>query len=391
MRHFPARAAFALVIPLGSLAVPLGCGADATTTPLAEAPVDAAAGDAAPAKEPVGKATDASVVDAQDAGPTAPTKADVFLAFGKMGRTIMSCDDGVTWINNRSDDDKARCWVDKDPNYVECDHHATSSVGLDVASDGWFYAQYGWGFNGTVRRSRNGVAWETVRKDGWGGGLAVSGTTIFSLWSTGWATSAESFDHGFAHRAGQKLFVVGRLKGELGVSLDAGSSWTVAPTFGSGSDVSFAEGNGILVATMNQDTPSNPSSRPAFASRSSDNGKTWQNIMVDAESWSANVIFNGSQFVNWSAGRTLRSSDGVKWTSAAAVGAAKFGGSVALNLRTGTYATVVGNWGAWYDNQVALRSTDGITWTKLDAAHFAGGHPIVKVVQGAMDIDACKK
>ncbi len=77
-----------------------------------------------------------SMVSAED-----EDKVDVFVAAGKMGRTVMSINDGVSWIHDLSDDDSARCWCDKDdPRYVECDHDPRSFTGLDVSADGWFYA-----------------------------------------------------------------------------------------------------------------------------------------------------------------------------------------------------------------------------------------------------------
>ncbi|MCM8525661.1 MAG: hypothetical protein NE327_04025, partial [Lentisphaeraceae bacterium] len=111
-------------------------------------------------------------------------KIDVFVAAGKLGRTLMSIDDGESWIHDKSDDDNARCWCDQnDPRYVECDHDPRSFTGLDASEDGWFYAQYGWGAPGTIRRSQNFIDWEVIRSGSNGGGLAVSGKTVVSLWN----------------------------------------------------------------------------------------------------------------------------------------------------------------------------------------------------------------
>ena len=64
------------------------------------------------------------------------TTKSVFMATGHMGRTVMSCDDGKSWINDRSENDNARCWsASTDPNYVECDHTPYSGRGKTGSLD----------------------------------------------------------------------------------------------------------------------------------------------------------------------------------------------------------------------------------------------------------------
>ncbi len=337
--------------------------------------------------------------------PLVQGKVDVFLAYGKVGRTIMSCDDGLTWINNQSDNDNARCWVSGDPNYVECDHDPRSAVGLDTSDDGWFYAQYGWGFNGTIRRSRNGVVWEVVRTGGWGGGLGVANNKVFSIWESGWAVSANhgeswqqttnmNFDHAFVSRVGQKLISRGRNIGELAISSDSGITWKVAPTFQPEWGNSFAEGNGVIVSIGHKEVQGSPTL--GFVGRSMDNGLTWTGLQVfENQYWASNLIFNGTYFVAWSAGRKWQSKDGLNWTSTPYVieqsNSATWFGYFSFNQRTGTYVSIITDWGNLYERQVAIRSTDGITWTKLDSTKFKGGHPIAKIVMGQMDASACAK
>ncbi len=340
--------------------------------------------------------------------PISANKVDVFMASGKMGRTVMSCDDGLTWINNRSDNDNARCWVTGDPNYVECDHSPASSTGLDVGTDGWFYTQYGWGYDGTVRKSRDGKTWQTIKSGGWGGGLAVANNNVFQIWESGWSTSKDqgatwqgvvqnfNFDHAFTKRAGQKLFNRGRKDGELAVSLDSGISWKLAPSFLSGWGDSFAEGNGLIVSTGNSYLPGTGTVTSGNAARSTDNGATWTALAVfQNEGWASNIIFNGTHFINWSNGLVWKSVDGLKWTSVPFVidkyNSKYWSGSISFNPRTGTYVSIIGNWGSWYATQIAIRSTDGVTWTVLDAQQFLGGHPIFKIVSGEMDASACGK
>ena len=332
-------------------------------------------------------------------------KVSVFMASGKVGRTIMSCDDGITWINNRSDNDNTRCWITGDPNYLECDHDATSATGLDVGSDGYFYTQYGWGFNGTIRRSRNGVQWEIIRTGGWGGGLAVSNNVVVNIWESGWAQSKNkgvtwqpvgnlNFDHAFIYRAGLKLFALGRGDGQLAVSLDSGDTWQVAPSFQAGWGGSFAEGNGIIVSIGTRSVTGAPSL--GFAARSADNGKTWTAVQLfQNQDWFSGIIFDGTYFVSFSAGRKWQSKDGIAWTSAPFVidkaSAAGWNGSLSFDPKTGTYVSILNVWGGWYANQKAMRSKDGLSWTVLDPQHFQGSHPIAKIVIGDMDASACGK
>jgi hypothetical protein len=180
----------------------------------------------------------AGTLNAQDAN-----KTDVFLAAGKLGRTIMSIDDGVTWIHDRSDDNIARCWCEKDdPHYVECDHDPRSFTGLASSADGWFYAQYGWGAPGTIRRSRNFIDWEVVRTEGSGGGLAVANNVVVGLWNgrrwrsedhgNTWQEVQDSLSwdgHPFVKSVGDTLFAVGRGDGQFKISQDAGKSWKLLP------------------------------------------------------------------------------------------------------------------------------------------------------------------
>ena len=336
--------------------------------------------------------------------PVSAGKVDVFMAFGKMGRTIMSCDDGVTWINDRSDDDAARCWT-PGPTNVDCDHNQYSSTGLDSGADGWFYTQYGWGSAGTVRRSRNGVNWEVVRSGDWGGGLAVANNHVVQIWESGWSVSTDNgtnwnlipgsqwsgplvFDHTFIKRAGQKLFARGRGNGQLAVSTDAGATWKVSAGFDSSWGGSFAEGNGIIVSNgVKEVSGQNPVS---YSARSTDNGLTWTAVtVIPAGRWSSNIIFNGTHFMNWSTGTMYKSTDGIIWTSQPY--SPYFEGTVSYNPRTKTYMAVHFNWGSWYDKQYALRSKDGINWTVLDQTHFHGGHPITGIITGEMDASACGK
>lgn len=335
-------------------------------------------------------------------------KIDVFLAAGKLGRTVMSIDDGVSWIHDRSDDDNARCWCEKDnPNYVECDHDPRSFTGLDRATDGWFYAQYGWGAPGTVRRSRNFIDWKIVRTEGSGGGLAVAGTIVVSLWNgrrwrsvdhgTSWVEVKDSLNwdgHPFIKRAGDALFAVGRGDGQFKISTDAGESWKLLPDVNAGWSDSIVAGNGMLISTGTRRVKDQV--EIACTARSTDGGITWTGQeLLPGKSWSANVVFNGQEFVNWVDGQQYRSADGKAWTptpmTTGSFNSKYWNANVCVNPRTGTYVAILNVWGNFYDKQKAYRSHDGITWAELDSKQFTGGHPIGRIILARISRDAVVK
>ncbi len=99
----------------------------------------------------------------------------MFVAQGHVGRTMISCDRGKTWVANRSDDDTAVCFE----NGFDCDHGPGAANGV-VWGDGWFYGTFGWGQPGSVRRSHDGVTWEKVVNDTTFGGMAFGGGKVLA-------------------------------------------------------------------------------------------------------------------------------------------------------------------------------------------------------------------
>lgn len=341
----------------------------------------------------------------------APGKKSVFMVAGHMGRTAISCDDGLTWIHDRSDNDATRCWDDKVTPYVDCDHSASAATSgaLDYG-DGWFYAQFGWGYDGTVRKSKDGVNWQTVRTKGWGGGITYANNNLLSTWEYAWAGSADkgttwtpikmtndmmNLDHALPLRAGNKIFSIGRSTTTLTMimSPDGGLTWKNVTGFrggdwafpSEGGAASLAEGNGALVALGGS---------VGAVSRSTDGGMTWTSFtlpnMGKDDVWVSNVIFDGSQFIAWTGTDRWTSTDGLTWSSVKKV-SDYWAGPVGYNPSTKTFVMITNMWDNYYAKQKAYRSTDGgITWKALDAAHFKGGHPVKKIVLGEMDESACQ-
>lgn len=330
-------------------------------------------------------------------------RVPVFMASGHMGRTVYSCDQGQTWIHDRSVDDNARCWISGDPNYVECDHTPYSGRGLDY-SDGVFFANFGWGFNGSAQSSGDGKTWRTLKSDGWGGGIAASGSNLFLLWNGGQLSSDSgsnwqqlqssplaSFSHPLISHVNDKFIAMGRTDG-IAISTDQGATWAVNATFPAASGSFFAEGNGILVGIgQSGSTPS-----VGVASRSLDGGLTWETNQVFSEDYRTwdNVSFNGTEFVAFSPGGLIwKSADAITWTNSSVsipgFNLGQFAGPVSYDPASGVYARITSNWGSYYAGQKALRSEDGVNWTVLSDSAFKGGHPLNFMVLGSLPLSQC--
>jgi hypothetical protein len=347
--------------------------------------------------------------------PSAPTTpvtpsnkmVNVFMAAGHMARTVFSCDDGKTWIHDISQNDATRCWVTGDPNYVECDHTPYSGRGID-SGDGWFFVNFGWGSNGSIRRSRDGVNWQTLRTDGWGGGVAYSKGMLLLLWKGGllsgdlgttWQSYTNppmrGFDHPSVTRLNDKFVLIGRSSGtnKIGISLDQGLTWSLPPGIQVEGVKSIEEGGGRMVAIGFREPTGLPVE--SFSAVSLDNGQTWaikQQTGLAVE-WSQ-LIYDGQKFVAFGSGKRWTSVDGVNWDGISMVvpglNPLYFSGPTAYNPATGTYARITSRWGNFYDKQKAYRSADGITWELLPATAFKGGHPIRDMTLGQMDEAYCK-
>lgn len=334
--------------------------------------------------------------------PSPSGKVMAMMASGHQARTTLSCDGGKTWINDRSDNPNARCWVTGDANYVECDHTAGSSQGQTVTyANGYFYTQFGWGVNGSIRRSADGITWQVLRTGDWAGGIgtATGSNRVFSLWGNWtysndngmtWLPSSKSFGqydmaHPLVNLVGTKLFAVGRVDNplQLAVSSDAGLSWTTVPSFQSAWGGSFAESpSGVIVSLA---------TTVGLVARSTDGGKTWTTHQAHSkanESWSSPLLHNGSQFVAFSGRKKYVSTDGITWTSTAMVNGPG-AGPAAYNPMTKTYSVILNEWDNYYAKQKAWVSTDAITWTQLSATQFKGGHPLLRIVIGEVDKTVC--
>jgi len=338
-----------------------------------------------------------------DAGPSFPAGVPVFVATGHMGRTLISCDDGESWLHDVSADDSARCFT----NDLDCDHSAHGNTGL-VYLDGTFVATFGWGAPGTIRRTQDGLTWQTTLDETnsdngttfsgltAGGGLVLAGARNSKVSSDLGATWGNAGDTqlgdniynvragGYASVSGGRFVLVAEdQERAVRISADGGKSFrapTSIPDTCARSVLEIASNGSVIVLP----------GRNGIVCSSSDVGDTWQatDLFVDSEGdLSSGAIWAGQQFLLWGyksgQGRvTFVSDNGKDWTSLAA--SAVTVGPVAYSPLSGTFVTVNDDWQGWYDKQRFYRSKDGVNWTELVAGKYKGGHPIRNIAFGTI-------
>lgn len=320
---------------------------------------------------------DAGSVAGNPAGDAARASRAVFLAQGHMGRTMISCDDGLTWIHNRSQDDNVRCFEGG----LDCDHSPYAGRGL-AFGNGWFVVTWGWGAPGSVQRSRDGVTWETVLTAApnvadiafGNGGFAANGdptrlSTDGKSWQMGGRLAINinyrSID--FIPHAGGRFLVTGESNTRAIVTSSDGTMWTKAvdrPDACGGSYRGAAYGAGTVVLA----------SAKGHICYSRDGGERWQLVPLGT-SLSSPVVWTGTEFLVWGGSSVYSSADGAAWAKETIQPAGVSIGAVARGS-SGTLVASNDGWLAWYDKQRMFRSTDGRRWTILDRSSYAGSHPI---------------
>jgi hypothetical protein len=338
-----------------------------------------------------GTVMDSSADAPGDAPPS--DKLGVFIAQGHVGRTMMSCDDGRTWIKNRSDDDSIRCFEG-----VDCDH--TEGAGRGIAyGGGVFVATFGWGKPGSIRRSTDGFTWTKTLEGTTFGGM-VFGNEAFVAASRApqasldlgktWAKTATPTAtvwnvRGAGFGAGNVVMVLEDSgKAELALSKDAGKTWWAPTTWPATCGKSIQTEGGIVYGKSTLLIVGGD----GVACRSTDGGKTFTDSKMGGDVTSY-AIFTGTEFVAW--GRTdknvmYRSADGAAWTitpTSHAIGPS-------ARSDKGTFVATNTGWMQWYEKQSFYRSNDGITWESLPKTAFTGSHPIRGMAFGYVDASACK-
>ena len=365
-----------------------------------------------------------------DTGTTSG-KVPIFVAQGMVGRTTISCDDGHTWIADRSWDlegdphlcgvsDPIVCfaegsmcsqtWFDGTCSAGPCDcgHSPGFAKGIAYGGDR-FVATWGWGWPGAVATSTNGIDWTTTLDNDTFGGLrygsdrfvVASRTPQISLDGTTWMPSEEA---DFQNAAGEILWSVRRFgysdfdggrfvayaSGEgidVLVSSDGGMSWwrpSALPSDclgeGPGAYGDILGGGGVTLMVDGD----------GHACRSIDGGTTWTSSAIFADAGdriASSGVWTGEEFWFWGWGNRYSSSDGVEWTTTPITADADIG-PVARST-SGTLVAVNNVW-LGYGDQRFLRSEDGLTWETLADGAFTPSHPIFFIEHGEADpSDAC--
>lgn len=391
----PARAALLALLSLTSGASLIACEATLQATTDAAIPpgVDARVGADAPGLDAPG--VDAPLADA----PSGPATVGVFVASGHVGRTLVSCDDGRSWNHDQTEafvdamgapyPTITRCF----DTGMDCDHHPGSTKGV-IYAQSWFFRTTGWGPGGHITRSRNGIAWESLTERTTFGGLAHDGTSTLIA---GTRTPQRSTNEGVTFMPSENeaipgwnvrrtgyvdgLFViVGNDGNEVGLSRD-GLRWHAPTTI----DVACGrgiQGQGGIARVGNVIVIAGGESSVC---RSTDEGVTWtlHALPDDARPSSSALIATGTEFMMWSFGAILRSTDGMTWTRTPTEPSIEVG-AVARSPE-GTFVAVRGGWNHWYGDQYFYRSTDGIRWEQLGLAAAPQGHPIGWITYGQVN------
>ncbi len=305
----------------------------------------------------------------------------VFVAQGHLGRLMVSCDDGHTFVANQSADDAEECWGSD--GVPDCDHSPWAGRGLAFGA-GAFVATFGWGYPGVLRRSTDGASWSDVWMEqptfadiafGNGKFVANNSPTWISTDGTTWEEGGDLGLNVGNVRAiefvphGGGLFVV---TGESGSDRDIvmspdGVTWTHPTTrpeacgsyvlgiaYGAGTIAIFS-GNGSVCT-------------------STDGGANWSLQQVGG-SFSSPGVWTGSEFFAYEGATLHRSADGQTWTEETVDPPDIRIGALARS-DTGTFVAHKDAWEGWYDEQEMYRSTDGLTWERLPAGAFVPSHPI---------------
>lgn len=279
-------------------------------------------------------ATDDGVAETDSVPPedpiAPPGSVPVFVAGGAGGHRITSCDDGRTWLAEHVDE----------PDYGDYDHHQSLIRGLAYGA-GVFLSFHGWGFDGQVRRSSDGVNWEDSFPQGeqvyasgfwdatFGDGVFLGvGSAAFIRTTDGgvswddWGWLEVEDGHTLV-AYGDDTFVTVQ-PGQVVRSEDGAASWQAPIAFDCPAE-QLVYGNGVfLTHGTNGDT-----------CRSVDAGRTWEagnNTQVGGEA--GTILWTGEEFLAFGSG-TSRSADGLEWTPGSATGLGlSIGASV--NTQSGT-------------------------------------------------------
>lgn len=336
-------------------------------------------------------AGESSGTSGQETGPPPAQDVAVFLAQGHYGRTTISCDDGKTWVQDRSEDDSARCFVDG----LDCDHNAFAGRGI-AWGDGQIVLTWGWGQPGSLVRSADAAEFTTVLADapnfadvafGNGRFVANNGTTRISddggkTWQDGGALGIDINTRAieFVPQGGGTFIVTGESGDQRAIVRSPdGVTWTPAsqrPPECGAYVLGIAHGNDVTVVVSGN----------GFICRSPDAGDTWTQVAV-SEGFSSPPVWTGAEFFVYAGNVLHRSATGEVWTSEPLLPMSTSIGQVARSPE-GTFVAANDGWMTWYEQQRFFRSTDGKNWEQLPPEAYVGSHPIYFMAHGTVPAGA---
>src|SRR5262245_25357177 len=165
--------------------------------------------------------------DATDAPPAPDAhvppngKVPMFIAQGQLGRTMVSCDDGMTWVGNHSwdkDGDPMMCGMVQDVKCGDpvcsyevagacvqkqcCDDTPDIPEGI-AFGDTAIVGAWGHGMPGALRTTTDGLTWQTTQTSyafsiAYGGGRFVAAGNSRTYWSTDGMTWTRGGDARFS-------------------------------------------------------------------------------------------------------------------------------------------------------------------------------------------------
>lgn len=318
---------------------------------------------------------DSSSLDATET-PDVGTDAEVpgvavAVALGQGARTLVSCDDGRTWVADRFDE------VSDD------DHSPLSSKGLAWGA-GRFVAALGWGAPGHLRASDDAVNWEQVHEEttgfsdvAYGNGrfIAVAGRRVHASedglsWSqlseVGRGANVRRVD--FVDVADGRFVVLGD-EGRFELSSD-GETWVQADLADGSCTDGLGRSGGVA---SNGDTFVVVGSGGVVCR--SDDGATVTNHNVGS-GISGSVVWTGTEFQAFNRTDVYRSSDGRTWEM---VPSGLERGVIRRSVAMPSGALIGFNRNG--DEFYRADSGDD-TWTALDASAFMEGNDLTQITVG---------
>jgi len=343
----------------------------------------------------------------------------MFVAQGQVGRTIVSCDDGASWVGKHSwdiDGDPLMCSRVQDATCGQttcsyeiggqcvdiqcCDDTPDVPEGVAFGADA-IVGAWGHGKPGAIRTSHDGIAWSTEEISyaysvASGGGRFVAAGNPQTSWSNDGIIWTKGGDAkfatmgspvraiGYGDSLGGRFVAVSAGGGlrDILVSSDGGVSWWRPSTIpdscalgvgaGGGGILGF---NGILLIVDSN----------GIACRSTDGGVTWAVYPTGVTQVPSQLVWTGHELAFWSQNMMMHSSDGITWDATPMVTQTAIG-PVAVS-DSGTYVAIRYIFDS-YARQYFLRSTDGLTWEQLPVAATVQSHPIFHIAFGYADQSA---